>query len=147
MSTVALRQKELFDCKIYGEKLTVGQIVWLCNLVIPIGNFRKLHSPWVGPCKIIKCLLDIVYRIQDTRTPRKRIVVHFDRLKPCHERMRMQVDASEQESQASLQSLSTQVQQTTKWLPSGMNLQVVEDSEGEDDFQQNQEAAHSNADS
>ena len=65
MGTAALRQKELYDRKIHVEKFTIGQLVWLCNPIIPKGNSHKLHSPWVSPYKIIKCLLDTVYRIQD----------------------------------------------------------------------------------
>ena len=87
-------------CLVNGEKFSIGQLVWLCNPVIPKGNSRKLHSPWVGPYKIIKCISDTVYRIQDTQTPQKRIVVYCDRLKPCREGMRTQVDANNQESQA-----------------------------------------------
>ena len=92
MGTLAYRQKELYDRKVHGEKFQVGQLVWLCNPVIPRGGSRKLHSPWVGPYKIVKSLADTVYRIQDTRTSWKRIVIHFDRLKPCHPGMRTQED-------------------------------------------------------
>ena len=114
----------------------------LCNPVIPKGNSRKLNSPWVGPYKVVKCISDTVYRIQDTRTPRKRIVVHFDRLKSCNERMRTQVDAGERDSQESTDiDPSAQVQQATRQLPPGTNLQVRDDYEGEDDSQQDQEAA------
>ncbi len=116
--------------------------MWLCNPVIPKGNSRKLNSPWVGPYKVVKCISDMVYRIQDTRTPRKRIVVHFDRLKSCNERMRTQVDARERDSQESTDiDPSAQVQQATRQLPPGTNLQVRDDYEGEDDSQQDQEAA------
>ena len=98
--------------------------MWLRNPVIPKGNSRKLN------------------RIQDTRTPRKRIIVHFDRLKSCNERMRTQVDARERDSQESTDiDPSAQVQQATKQLPPGTNLQVRDDYEGEDDSQQDQKAA------
>ena len=108
--------------------------MWLCNPVIPKGNSRKLNSPWVGPYKVVKCISDTVYRIQDTQTPRKRIVVHFDRLKSCNERMRTQVDARERDSQESTDiNPSAQVQQATRQLPPGTNLQVRDDYEGEDD--------------
>ena len=54
------------------------------------GRSRKLHCPWTGPFKIIKKLSSVVYRIQDKRPgSRKRVVVHFDRLKPCPADIRM----------------------------------------------------------
>ena len=78
MGISAARQKEFYDCKAHGEKYKVGQLVWLCNPVVPRGNSRKLHSPWVGPYKVVKFISETVYRIQDSRAPRKSIVVHFD---------------------------------------------------------------------
>ena len=52
---------------------------------MPCGQSRKLHWTWTGPFTVVKCLSDAVYRIQDTlpKWKRSRIVVHFDRLKPC----------------------------------------------------------------
>jgi len=45
---------------------------------------RKLHHPWTGLFRVVKRLSDVNYRIQHVQHPRKRMVVHFDRLKPCH---------------------------------------------------------------
>ena len=94
MGTAAAKQKELYDRKIHGEKFAVGQLVWLCKPVVPRGNSRKLHTPWVGPYKVVKCISETVYRIQGSRAPRKRVVVHFDRLKPCSKGMRTPVDVN-----------------------------------------------------
>ena len=70
------------------------------------------------------------------------IVVHFDRLKSCNERMRTQIDGRERDSQESTDiDPSALVQQATRQLPPGTNLQVRDDYEGEDDSQQDQEAA------
>ena len=133
MGTAAARQKELYDRKVHGEKFTVGQLVWLCNPVVPRGNSRKLHSPWVGPYKVVKCISETVYRIQDSRAPRKRIVVHFDRLKLCDKGMRTPADSNGKESTTS------EVQQATRQLPPGTNLQIVEDYDGETDLQRDEE--------
>ena len=38
-------QKELYDCKTYGEFYQVGELVWLHSLVIPHGALQKLHQP------------------------------------------------------------------------------------------------------
>lgn len=71
------------------------------------------------------CKMYIRHSVQNSghTDTRKRIVVHFDRLKPCYNKMSTtQVDASEQESQVITQSPSTWVQQTTRQLPPGTNL-------------------------
>ena len=81
----AKRQKEIYSKKVHGNQFDQGDLVWLHSPVVPRGQSRKLHCPWTGPFKVVKRLSDAVYRIQDTRPKRKRsrIVVHFDRLKPC----------------------------------------------------------------
>ena len=40
--------------------------------------------------KIIKKLADVTYRIQNCSGRRRQLVVHFDRLKPCHQDMWME---------------------------------------------------------
>ena len=54
----------------------------LHSTVIPRGHSRKLHCPWTGPYKVINKLSDIIYRTQRCHG-RKRLVVHFNRLKSC----------------------------------------------------------------
>ena len=130
MGTAAARQKELYDRKIHGEKFAVGQLVWLWNPVVARGNSRKLHTPWVGPYKGVKCISEAVYRIQDSRAPRKRLVVHFDRLKPCSKGMRTPADVNGK------QGTNSEVQQETRQLPPGTNLQIVDDYDGKLDLPQ-----------
>ena len=83
------RQKELYDRKRHGEFYNVGDLVWLHSSVVPRGASRKFHRPWTGPYKIVKKLADITYRIQNCREGCHRLVVHFDRLKPCPKDMRV----------------------------------------------------------
>ena len=49
---------------------------------VPRGRSRKFHRPSKGPFKIVKVLGPTVYRIQDCTHPRRKKVVHFNRLKP-----------------------------------------------------------------
>eukprot|EP00731_Ephydatia_muelleri_P012807 Em0007g117a len=49
---------------------------------IPRGRSAKFHRPWKGPYIIVKALNDVVYRIRNVDAPRKKLVVHFNRLKP-----------------------------------------------------------------
>ena len=90
MQATAMRSEELYNKRVHGQEYEVGDLVWLNNPVVPRGRSRKLHCPWTGPFKIIKKLSSVVYRIQDKRPgSRKRVVVHFDRLKPCPADIRM----------------------------------------------------------
>ena len=76
-------QKRLYDQRVHGELYHVGDHVWLHTTVLARNNTRKLHLPWTGPYRVVKRLTDSTYRIQLSSNPRKRLVVHFDRLKPC----------------------------------------------------------------
>jgi len=75
------RQKELYDQKAHGKPHNKGDRVWLYNAATPKGKTKKFHKPWSGPYTIVKRLSDATYRIQLLSNPRKRVVVHFDRLK------------------------------------------------------------------
>jgi hypothetical protein len=76
-------QKQLYDNKVHGDPYKVGNLVWFHNPVVPQGTSRKLHHPWSGPYKIVKCLSDVNYRIQSLEHSQKRLFVHFDRHRPC----------------------------------------------------------------
>jgi len=76
------RQTTLYDRKAAGHSYSVGDHVWLHCPAITRGNSRKLHRPWQGPYKIVKVITDVLYRLQLVKQPRRRIVVHYNRLKP-----------------------------------------------------------------
>ena len=86
------RQKELYDRKTHGEQFKQGDLVRLHTPVVSRGKSRKLHRPWTGPYRVVKRLSEAVYRIHHLQQRRKRMVVHFDRLKPCPQGIRLQVD-------------------------------------------------------
>jgi len=102
----------------------------LCGYVILRGGSCKLHSPWVGPYKIVKCLADTVYRTQDTHRSRKRIVVHFDRLNHV-----IQISEYTQSDYTPVSSEDVNTE-TGKSLPPGTNLQHTECSDDWDDRQE-----------
>ena len=83
------RQKELYDRKVHGQPFKPGELVWLHSPAVPRGQSKKLHCPWTGPYRIVAKLSDAVYRIQHSQAHRKRPVVHFDRLKPCPQGVRL----------------------------------------------------------
>ena len=84
------RQKDFYDRKVHGEPFAVGTLVWLHSPVVARGKSRKLHHPWTGPYRVIKRISEATYRIQNTTGNRKRLVVHFDRLKACHPNTRIE---------------------------------------------------------
>ena len=77
------RQKRLYDAKLRGKPYKVGDQVWLYCPRKTVGLSPKLQSFWKGPYVVKKCISDAVYRIKDVKT-HYCMVVHFDRLKPCH---------------------------------------------------------------
>ena len=58
--------------------------MYLHSTVVRRGQAKKLHHPWTGPWRVLKPLSEAVYRIQGpSGSKQRRVIVHFDRLKPC----------------------------------------------------------------
>ncbi|KAL5515841.1 hypothetical protein EMCRGX_G001073 [Ephydatia muelleri] len=96
MGTATMRMKEVYNLRVHGKQYEPGDLVWLHTPVVPRGKPRKLHCPWTGPFRVVKRLSAVTYRILDLRRiavrRRKRMVVHFDRLKPCPSDIRLDLD-------------------------------------------------------
>ena len=90
MGTQLGRQKEFYDQKVHGQPFKDNDRVWLHSPAVPRRKSRKLHHPWSGPWQVVKRLSDATYRIQNLQQRRRRLVVHFDRLKPCAENIRLE---------------------------------------------------------
>ena len=78
------RYKDYYDAKAKEATYKVGDKVWLHVPVVKKGKNLKLSRPWQGPYTVVKRLSDVVYRIELVSNKRKRLVVHFNRLKPCY---------------------------------------------------------------
>ena len=76
-------QKEVYDKTIKGHPYQVDDIVFLHSSVVPRGCSRKFVRPWQGPFRVIKVISPSVFRIVDCSNPRRKQVVHFNRLKPA----------------------------------------------------------------
>lgn len=79
------RQKKNYDVQISHKPYKEGDRVWLHN---PLSIRQKLVPRWLGPYivkKRLRCNDDagVTYRIQEENGRRRR-VVHYNRLKPCH---------------------------------------------------------------
>ena len=94
LATQHERQKYFYNHKVHGKPYVPGNLVWLHSPVIGKGKSRKLHHPWTGPYKVIKKLSDATYRVQKLQGRKQRKVVHFDRLKPCPDNIRLDVTGS-----------------------------------------------------
>ena len=77
------RQKEIYDRRVHGEPYKEGDLVWLFNPAVPLGQSKKLHHPWTGPFTVLKRLSEADYRIKEVYGKKMPSVVHFDRLKLC----------------------------------------------------------------
>ena len=75
-------QRQLYNRQVHGDMHQVGDYVWLHTTVLSGGTTKKLHHPWTGPYRIIRRLSDSTYWIQLLWAPHKRLVVHFNWLKP-----------------------------------------------------------------
>ena len=71
----------MYDCHVKGDSYHVNDMVFLHCPAIPRGLSRKFHKPWHGPYRVVKVIGPTVYRIADCTNPRKKKVVHFNRLK------------------------------------------------------------------
>ena len=76
-----LHQKEVYNRHVKGDSYHVNDMVLLHCPAIPRGLSRKFHKPWQGPYRVVKIIGPTVYRIADCTNPRKKKVVHFNRLK------------------------------------------------------------------
>ena len=70
--------------KVAGAPYCVGDLVWLHSPAVAWGSSQKLHCPWKGPYRITKVITEVTYRVQQMRPPRRRIVFHYNCLKPYH---------------------------------------------------------------
>ena len=76
------RQKDLYDQRIHGHPYQPGDLVWLHCPAVPKGCSKKLYRPWKGPFRVLRTIGNTTYHIKDVKSPRKKVYVHFNRLKP-----------------------------------------------------------------
>ena len=77
-----MRQGENYNRTVKGKPFQVGDLVLLHCPHVPKRMSRKMHKPWKGPIKVKTVLGPVTYLIVNCEHPRKRLVVHNNRLKP-----------------------------------------------------------------
>ena len=82
-SRAAMACKEKWDQHVNFRSFAPGSMVWLYTPRRRVGVTSKLNRPWTGPWEVISTLNDIVVRIKNPNTNKKK-VVHIERLAEYH---------------------------------------------------------------
>ena len=77
------RRNALYNRKVHGPTYRANEFVLLHYDVTVTGQSPKLSSPWRGPYRILKCINDVNYKIEELSTGKQQIVL-YDRLKRYH---------------------------------------------------------------
>ena len=121
------RQKEIYDVKAHGHPYKKGDMVWLHNAAVAKGKSRKFHKPWAGPYRVVKQISEATYHIQLVSNLRKRVVVHFDRLKPFKGHV-SRMDIGDPRDPESRTEVDTSLDQTCHPVV-GEHLELCEDDD------------------
>ena len=128
------KQKANYDRFTWENTFENGSLVWLHCPAVPRGKSPKFHRPWQGPFKIVKKIGSVVYCIQHVQNPRKRVVVHANRLKRYH---CQREDEHSQEDWLILPSIEEQVDESVSPLQTAQENISTEQAMGESEETQN----------
>ncbi|KRY14686.1 hypothetical protein T12_2009 [Trichinella patagoniensis] len=78
-----MRQRYYYDRKTGNPYYETHEAVWLYCPASKSRPSRKFTTPWTGPFKIVKQVSRLDYRIRSISNPRRTLLVHVNRLKPC----------------------------------------------------------------
>ncbi|XP_061115069.1 uncharacterized protein LOC133139508 [Conger conger] len=81
LRSAGARQKRNYDVHTKGQHFTAGELVRVYNPQRKKGRCPKLDSKWMGPCRVLERLGEVVYRVQLPARGR-RVALHRDRLAP-----------------------------------------------------------------
>lgn len=119
------QQKAFYDQRAHRKLFNSGDLVWLNSPAVPQGQSKKLHCPWTGHYKVVKRLLEAVYRIQHTQAHLKSLVAYFDRLKPCCSQIQIPATVSHHQAQPRMH--------TSPGPPMGAGLELLEEVDEDDE--------------
>ncbi|KRX83389.1 hypothetical protein T06_14663 [Trichinella sp. T6] len=78
-----MRQRYYYDRKTGNPYYETYEAVWLYCSASKSRPSRKFTTPWTGPFGIVKEVSGLNYRIRSISNPRRTLLVHVNRLKPC----------------------------------------------------------------
>ncbi|KAJ8353974.1 hypothetical protein SKAU_G00215410 [Synaphobranchus kaupii] len=81
MENAGVRQKRNFDVRMRGRHFQAGELVWVHSPQRKRGRCPKLDSHWMGPCRVLERIGEVMYRVQLPPRGRK-VALHRDRLAP-----------------------------------------------------------------
>ena len=81
LQNAGAKQKRNYDILAKGRHFVAGELVWVFNPQRKKGRCPKLDSDWMGPCRVLERLGEVVYRVQLPPRGRK-VALHRDRLAP-----------------------------------------------------------------
>ena len=133
------KQKANYDRFSRADTFETGSLVLLHCPAVPRGKSQKFYRPWQGPFKVVKKIGSVVYRIQHRQNPRKRLVVHSNRLKRY--RSQREDESVQEENWVILPSQEeTRPQETVSPLPTAR-----EEISSEHEVENESEPTHSSA--
>nr|CAD7568253.1 unnamed protein product [Timema californicum] len=112
-----------------GSAYKVGDRVWLHQPAVRKGTSPKLHRAWDGPYIVKTIISDVVYRIQRESPKRKRMIVHFNRLKPCSSVLREPTSTTDREGTDVSENLSPEKDLGPSLLPRSSSLDFSNEDE------------------
>uniref|UniRef100_A0AAV2K6I4 Gypsy retrotransposon integrase-like protein 1 n=1 Tax=Knipowitschia caucasica TaxID=637954 RepID=A0AAV2K6I4_KNICA len=78
LQKAGIRQKRNYDMRAKGKDFNPEDLVWVFSPKRKKGRCPKLDCHWVGPCRVLEKLGEVVYRVQ--LPPRgRRVALHRDR--------------------------------------------------------------------
>ena len=80
LKLAAAKQRHMYDRNTTSRTFKIGEWVWLQGTLKKRGFAPKLMLKWIGPYLVINKLSDVVYRIQQSKKAKPK-VVHLNRLK------------------------------------------------------------------
>lgn len=93
LANAGARQRRNYDVHTRGRHFEPEELVWVHSPQRKKGRCPKLDSEWMGPCKILERVGEVVYRVQLPPRGRK-VVIHRDRLAPYHGNAKPQTPVS-----------------------------------------------------
>lgn len=79
--SAGVKQKRNYDVRSRGRHFLAGELVWVYSPKCRRARCPQLDNQWVGTCRVLEWLGEVIYRVQLQARGRK-VALHRDRLAP-----------------------------------------------------------------